>query len=1013
MRTPTDHANYDAPGNVDSRPGEGARDGFGIDGDTAATDSRAPKETSGDSPSADSQDRDKASEGTADAASLRDQEENPASQDEPNDEMLGKGYTGFKNRLQARSLAKMITKRRSMVAGGIVGLLSAGGLGILVTGILPAQAYNYSQILLNATTHNERSRTITLGRIYRYMRTGSVGSTRLNMLEYRLYPKMITSLGKTGVTILPEGLTGHIRAVSLDPSKLSDMRAMSREEIGKYVSDRYGVNASKVYVGANGGNVRFSMQDLPLKTRELVLKDIVRQSGAGKIDAFIQMRLLRNYYGVPSMFHPLQRGASSLDAKTLELLRKSKSFREMEKNRTAKIAARSEAAKARLASIKAKATAGAGAAAGVVLAQGALCIAYDVAKEADTINQENYRDPAVKSGADAQAVGEQIAASSPDVTKMNVEAYTENMVDPVTKTTPFDSEAVRALEGKTGGIPVDASLKAAFSTTNAAAAFLKTLESYKADSVCSAGGQAVGLALGAIQLIVGPGGWILKGITTAGGAAASQIMITYIQSTIPKLLAEEPPIGIPHQGADGGAFDAYGARAGANEVSTSSAGVPIDNTTAMLREQEWRAEEKATWSRQSFLARVFNPYDYRSLAGRFVDTQSSDIATQTSRMASSIATLPSLLLRLPSWAIPQNRASAETASFDWGFPTFDLSNAVLNDPRYADPYDNADKTATILDSSSGQYVDRAMVCFGAEIVKEDFGGTMVWAVRARTKPNIYSTGYAAANCGQQDSDSWNRVSAFINASMAMETEGCRLGRAESCDRVGQDSPTGSAQAAPNTTTQPTSLDSSQLFTSSESIACYDDPSTAEKETRDLGIQDGYAKGAKIPIRICAVSGFKSTSAESNGGFGVTGANGDVIVNSRVSKNVTELFLAAKADKSVGQSGLVLSAVSSFRTMTHQQNLCRQNALCMSGDGRYVAVPGYSNHQMGFAIDFAGTNVKTNATSCTSGRATDPGSRVWRWLENNAARFSYRQYMRESWHWDPVPDKSHCGGVGGA
>ncbi len=1016
MPTLTDHKapnqDYDAPGNADSSP-LGTHDDLGVDSDTAAREARDLENLYNSSPDTDTPEAGPHSKASAaDRAGLREQEENPEPPDEPNDDMLGKGFTGRKNRLYARTLARMVTKRRSLVAGGVLGILFGGGIGVFITGIVPAQAYNYSQILLNASKNHQNSRTITLGRLYRYMRTGSVGSTRLNALEYRIYPKMIASLGKTGANVLTEGLTGQIRAVSLDPSKLGDMRGMSREEMGKYVAKQYDIKPSKVYVGSNGGNIRFSMQDLPLKKRELLLKDIVRQSGAGRVNSFIQMRLLRKYYGVPSMFHPLQRLASSADAKTLELLRKSKSFRELEKNRTAKIAARSQAAKARIASIKAKAAGAAGAATGILLAQGALCIAYDIAKEADILNQENFRDPAVKSGADAQAVGEQVAASSPDVTKENIEGFVDNMTDPATKTTPFDSAAVRALEGKPGGVPVDPALKAAFSLENAASAFLKNLQNnFKADSVCSVGGQIVGGIVGVAQLIIGPGGWVLKGLTTAGSVAGTQIMMTYIQSTIPRLLAEEPPIGIPHQGASGGAFDAYGARAGANDIAMSSAGVAIDQKTALLRQKQWLAEEKIAWSHQSFLARVFNPYDYRSLAGRFVNEQSPSVAVQASKTASTFAALPGSLLRLPDWAIPQSKVSAEEASFNWGFPTFDLSNAVLNDPRYADPYDNADKAATILDASGTQYVDRARVCFGANIVKESFDGAMVWAVRADTKPNPYSPEYEAADCGQQTSDNWNRVSAFVNSSMAMEAENCRLGDAESCGRVGQDSPVGSPTSSPVIASQPKALDSTQLFASSADIACYDDPSTSQTETRDLGIHDGYTKGVKTPIRLCAVGGFKSTSAESNGGYGIVGANGDVIINSRVSKNVTELFLAAKTDKTAGANGLVLSAASSFRTFAHQEALCNKDAACRKGIGTYVAPPGYSNHQMGLAIDFAGTDVKADASSCTSGRATDPTSPVWRWLEKNAARFGYRQYMRESWHWDPMSGSSRCGGAG--
>ena len=943
------------------------------------------------------------------AAALRDQEEAADDPDQPTDDMPGKGPSGWWRRKQAGALRKMITKRRAFMAGAGTTFIFGLGVGVFTSSIPALQAYNYSQILLGTTKHNEHSQNITLGKLYRYMRTGKVGTTRLSYLEYKMYPKMATSLEKTGVKILTERLTGQIRAVSIDPAKLSDLKGMSREEVGKYVADRYGANPAKIQLGSDGGSVRFSMQDLPLKQRELLLKDIVRQSGKGKIDSFLEMRLLRKFYSVPSMFHPIQRSAAKLDAKTLEILRKSKSFRELEKNRTAKIAARSRAANARIASIKTKLLSGAGAATVVLGAQATLCIVYDVAKDADVLNQENFRDPAVKSGADGMAVGEQIAADWPDVTQESVMGYVDNMTNLETKQTPFDAAAIRALQGKTGGVPTNPALKAAFSFSNSATTLVTKLENdFKAGTVCSVGGQIAGGLAGVGLVILGPGGWIIKGITTLGGAAASQVAMTFIQSTVPKLLSEEPPIGIPHQGALGGMFDAYGAREAANEVAMASGGVALSSTTALRREREWRTEERKSWQGQSFFARLFNPKDYRSLAGEVVDSVSPDVAVQTSKTATSLTKLPTLVARIPSTLFTP-KASAET-TFDWGFPVYAVSDQVLYNPEYADPYVNADKVAALLENSSNSTLtDRAKVCFGVTIAKEPFENAMVWGVRQDTKPNRFSPEYQSANCDQSTSDSWNRISAFVNSSTAMEAEACVLGHEESCGRLGQDSPVGGGVGSPFVTAptqQPTNLDTSQLTTSSAGIDCYDDQATSAKETRDVGIHDGYVDGIKIPIRICAIPGFKSSSGESNGQYGVTGANGDVLVNSRISRNTLDLFNAAKKD------GRTLTAKSSFRTMTHQIELCNDNVSCRSGrDYREVAKPGTSNHQMGLAIDFIGTDVKTKATGCAD-RATDPGSSVWDWLENNAARFGYRQLAHESWHWDVNPAGTKCGGAGG-
>lgn len=187
-------------------------------------------------------------------------------------------------------------------------------------------------------------------------------------------------------------------------------------------------------------------------------------------------------------------------------------------------------------------------------------------------------------------------------------------------------------------------------------------------------------------------------------------------------------------------------------------------------------------------------------------------------------------------------------------------------------------------------------------------------------------------------------------------------------------------APPATTPAGSTLDMTNLFDDSTAIAC-------APGTNDIGVQDGYRDGSIVKIRLCTIPGFPSSSQESNGGFGVTGANGNVIVNSRASGAVLAMFKAA------GTDGVNLAASSSFRTMAHQQQICSGNSLCISGDYTKVAKPGTSNHQMGLAIDFAG--------GLTDGPGPIPGNAFWNWLSQNAGIYGYKNYPSESWHWSPT------------
>jgi LAS superfamily LD-carboxypeptidase LdcB len=66
-------------------------------------------------------------------------------------------------------------------------------------------------------------------------------------------------------------------------------------------------------------------------------------------------------------------------------------------------------------------------------------------------------------------------------------------------------------------------------------------------------------------------------------------------------------------------------------------------------------------------------------------------------------------------------------------------------------------------------------------------------------------------------------------------------------------------------------------------------------------------------------------------------------------------------------------------------------------GKYVAAPGYSNHQDGLAIDFG-----TGEVGASGLGKIGPKSWFHKWLSNdrnaNAARFGFHPYEEEAWHW---------------
>lgn len=192
--------------------------------------------------------------------------------------------------------------------------------------------------------------------------------------------------------------------------------------------------------------------------------------------------------------------------------------------------------------------------------------------------------------------------------------------------------------------------------------------------------------------------------------------------------------------------------------------------------------------------------------------------------------------------------------------------------------------------------------------------------------------------------------------------------------------TNNGQAADTSSTADSRLDMEHLYDDSTSVQCAD-------QTRDLGVQDGYHDGNKIKIRVCAIPNLPCSGGECNDEFGISGANGQAVINSRASGAVYAMVAAAKKD------GVQLTASSTFRTMAHQT--CLYNHTCGTA---LAAVPGTSNHQMGLAIDF---NVPQCSTTI-QGQCSDPGNPMWDWLYKNASDFGYKSAVAsEAWHWSPT------------
>lgn len=435
-------------------------------------------------------------------------------------------------------------------------------------------------------------------------------------------------------------------------------------------------------------------------------------------------------------------------------------------------------------------------------------------------------------------------------------------------------------------------------------------------------------------------------------------------------------VNVDAQGAELGALADYGVALASNEQMLSVGGSPLSETELAAINQELHQEESERFVQQGFIARVFNVFDVRSVFGRLSYTASTlsfrNILTHPVRV---------LGLAVSPTVFAQN-------TYDYGFPMYGFSIEDQEDERVSDPFENAawveqGDRLNVLNSTYGE-------CFGMEInpdtgALESSEGSFKYAERA-DMPEC-ETGSADA----YGEEGLLRFRFYLADMVTDHTLACYEGASFSCQQIGVtgDSRSSRVDADGQIVGDP--------YTDGVDISC-------APGTNDLGIADGYTGGSQFNIRLCSVTNIPSNgSADNPGGRWATdGAEGNAIVNSRVSGAWYALAEAASAD------GIDLRAVSSFRSNEHQTSLYNACLARNGGTCNSVAPPGRSSHQAGVAIDFTNMDFESGAQfgrTCADPMTADTAEH--RWMRQNAYRFGFKQLSFESWHWDALNLENRC------
>jgi hypothetical protein len=899
-------------------------------------------------------------------------------------------------------------RRKKMIMGGFGGSLAAFLIFILVSLVTgPGQIVQIGHLLEKFHFSSQEDASDTqVSRIIRYLRDPSKPqNVRIGYIGTKIANRVEAKLTKFGIETSYTKNFGLRDGWVLDPACAEcEWKGKTPLEVQKYVKTQYGVDVTPT-VDPSTGKTKFFMKASDLgyiKGARFVRGSLKDMGYRGITSAFLtRISALRG----GATLHPIK----ALDNK---LLAKVDPYITWAKERAKRIlngskadlapgtgctdkctptqqsdAASSQAEAADTAAAADKANAGVlegdasatsklaaslsgkfalkGALGGAAIA-GIMCTVKALAKDANNIKQAQVILPAVRVGLEAVALSGQVLfghqAGQADLNLKQLGYYKQQLTNKKDGTNWYMAESIQHELGRSGGVATPATLATAGSGTP----FDGILDKFKSvlDPVCSTAGQGITIA---ISFLGGP-------VSALVSLAAGLALGPPIMSAIAGWMAGDPLNVIGLAGAAYGSVANFGTFFAANQASMSSAGTALTATqTAELNTMRDTLDRQEI-ANQSFAYRMFSTDDSQSFISQVALAINPNTFTSlqgaTSSLLSGISKFGSLFSNIGQLMPAHAYAGAMPYNYG-GVPKFGFSVSDMDSEAAQNPTQDSIRAGAILDSGDGgKYIDRVKTCFGDDIYQTTEDGHQVWDVKNGDGYNqalVMQEVLKNQDCTSQETN-WTYIRFFVFNTLSIKSIACYEGVDDVCADIGV---VGLGQPT-TTSTAGVTVDTANLYKDSTSVAC-------APQTKDVGVADGYYNGQSVKIKLCALPNLDSTGEESTpkSPYYVNGADGKALVNSRVSG----LFYKLAADAKT--ANVPISATSSFRTYAHQADLYRQN--CGGGScNPPTASAGYSNHQMGLAIDFD-----------VPGRS----GTVYNWLNTHASKnYGVINLPSEAWHW---------------
>ncbi len=723
---------YDRPGHKDSRPG----------GTMTRPDADELRELTGVSPEEEQQMEDNAYDGAAGDMAEREGLDNLDGGDSGKNEDLGPNKKREEHRKDSdsstdegeRDLAPNIGKgkdakgglrariinRKTAIGGGIAGLLLGGGFGVLTLVSGPAQVIHFAQFLDNIHfSRNRDSSESRIGRMFEYFRTQNDPSKRnVGYTMEKITDRYMKGLVRDGITMdftNPDGSKNRqLQKLVMDPST----------DAGKRQIDTLRKQGFEV---GNDGVLDLRGNGASARRRRNALKIAVESEGKSKISSAIQKRLLIHRAGVD--FHPYRNvkrraGERLVDWRTDRKKERAEKHRNGSENplgdtgvegdtdevtdpetgETTEVENPSNNELANQASpgleegktagldppkrldFAKKLVRGGGYAAAAI---GVLCAVKDLGN-----NIEGYRHQYVNLVLMRQAFSIVSAASQiqagRDINMEEVGVTASDFYDEETGTSVWSAPAVLAAQDKPFSETNDVTVKPTSGKDKPE--LFDIVDNIPVLATACAVQSGIGSLLKKVPLVgniielqENVVTWGIDGLLSPFGLTMDELMDKVVAA-----LAGDV-VDVFATGAQLGGNSMIGALLAANDAAIAVGGTLLDAVSVRELDSKIAMEQRQEFQSRSLSDRMFDIYDPSSFVGKAI-MQSTSFASLGSMM-SSLASMPTNIFSLfgngfSSLLSPVSAAG--TYDYNYGVGVYGFSTAELENPAYADPYENED-----------------------------------------------------------------------------------------------------------------------------------------------------------------------------------------------------------------------------------------------------------------------------------------------------------------------------------